>query len=298
MKRLIFFVLLLLISLNTYFLKQVYAANPACPLPGDTKIYTDPTSGLCFSESDPLYNPGFNTTGGSISACGTNGQVQCPGGTTAGLPTGNVCVVQIGGQCFAGQGASGFNTPGCVQTGTTPLAKCPSPMDLSIRVVDNNGNGITTPIALTIRYGDAIGNPAPGKTVNISTDPLGNAVVKGSLYSGDHFIIVPSSPYYTFNPTQIGSNANFGDQEMDTTFSCGTALENGTGQPPCQFTATRNATPLPTPTTNNSLPAQNQQPNDATVNDTTTSLLQTMYVLAGIGLIAYVVMTIGGSGKL
>src|SRR5258708_5161448 len=104
--------------------KQIYAV--VCPLATDTKVSRNPGTKLCFSGHDPLSYPGFGTLGGGLSTCvsGKNqiGQVTCPGYVpTVKLPAGNTCVVQItAGLCFAGHGPSGFNTPGCTPSTTTP----------------------------------------------------------------------------------------------------------------------------------------------------------------------------------
>ena len=265
------------------------SAQSACPGLLDTKVNQDPVTGICYSESDPLYNPGLNTTGGARTC-----PVSCTN-TPGVLPVGNTCVVQINGQCFAGHGPSGFNTPGCSPSSSTPLPKCPNPMALNIRVVDSTGNNIGG-VTFTVIYADAPPSTQSAQIATAISDPLGTVSIQ-QLYSGDHFTIVPSSLYYTFSPTQIGNNNNLGQLEMNTTFpgNCGSSLENGTTLRPCVFVATRNNVPMPPSGQKTSGPIDTS---DQTVNDTTTALTQTMFVLAAVGTIGYVVMNIGGSGRL
>src|SRR5258708_20831958 len=112
-------------------------------------------------------------------------------------------------------------------------------MRLTMQVVDPQGKGISN-ISLQVKYADAPPSAQPGQTTTIKTDTKGTGLITSFIYSGDHFVITPNDPAYTFNPPQIGSNANIGGMEMNTNFSttCGTQLENGTSMPPCKFTAT------------------------------------------------------------
>ncbi len=267
------------------FAKKTEAA--ACPLSTDTKIFVHSSDGLCYSDTDPINNPGFNTQGGTYSC----GPVLCPGDHTSPYPQGNDCIVQINGQCFAGKGPSGFDTPGCKPSSNTPLPACPNPMNLTVQTVDNNGKGIAN-VSLSIVYADAPPGSASGQITTANTDTTGTAIVKGVLYSGDHFVITPSSPYYTFTPPRIGGNDNLGDQEMNAQFSCGTALENGMSRPPCKFIATRNTVPLPSPVINNQILP------DSTIEDTIQSTTQTLLVIGAIGLVGYIVIEIAGKGRI
>jgi hypothetical protein len=281
------------IILSFFFLILIFSffqqkkADAACPGPLDTKIYVDQTTQLCYSENDPLFNTGFNTQGGTQ----TCGQVLCPGGpAVANLSPGNDCIVQTNGQCFAGTGPSGFNTPGCTASSTTPLPQCPSPMDLTVKITDATGKGLAG-IPMTVTYEDAPPANTTGQTTTKTTDTTGTALIQGLLYSGDHFKIIPSSPYYIFSPAQIGGITNPGDQEMNTTFSCGTQ-ENGTIVP-CVFTATRSATPLPTTNPNSTLPLVNNN----TVDNELQATGKTVTVIAGITFVAMLIQGLLGKKK-
>lgn len=293
------------ISLLALFLFIYTGTHPniahaaACPLPGDTKIYVDPATNLCYSESDPLNYTGYNTIGGTRSSCGTGGQVRCPGSTTN-LPNGNICIVKNGTQCFAGYGASGVYTPGCVAQSTTAIP-CPTAKDaltLTIKVVDPQGVGISptdTKLKITITYEDS---PSPtnyvaGKTIITGTDSTGTATVKNTLYSGDHFSITASSPFYTITPARIGNLTNIGQEEMNTSFSCGTQLENGQNNKACTFTAVRNGVPIPNGNIASPAPAIVTDP---TVDSAFSSVNQTLILLGVIGVIGVVVIGIGNGG--
>lgn len=285
----VFFCILIFFILSPQ--KQVQAAVD-CPAATDNKIYVNPTNNLCYSATDPTSNTGFNTIGGTPNAAC---QVLCPGGTGA-LPQGHECIVQMNGQCFAGTGPSGFNTPGCTAASQTAIT-CPSPMDLTTLVVDAQGNKIAN-VAINITYADAPPAAGGGQTVTSYTNTQGMVTTGGLLYSGDHFIITPNLPGYTFSPTQIGSNANLGDQEMNTSFSCGQTISN-----PCKFTATagQNAAATPgapgTQTAAGAPLSTTTQQTDNTVSNEMNATEKAAEVVAGIVFVAVFIQELLGLGK-
>lgn len=292
MKKFPFIFVFSLISFFTVFSfsQPTPVKAAACPNPGDTKVYVSPNNNLCYSATDPLYNTGLNTLGGSTSTCGVGGQVRCPGSTTN-LPNGNLCIVKKGTQCFPGYGTSGVNTPDCTAQTTIPLPRCPSPMDLTIKVLDAQKKGVPN-ITVTVTYEDVPSSTKyiPGKTTTAITDGTGTAVIKNTLYSGDHFSIKASNPGFTITPSQIGNLTNVGHEEMNTTFSCGTQLENGQSNAPCTFTATANTGPPPTPTI--------AITDDPTVDSAFNSVGQTLIMLGVVATVGIVVIGVGNGGKL
>ena len=317
MKKMLTILLLciLLFVSSCFIIEKTYAA--ACPLPGDTKVTNDATNpSICYSVNDPTYfNAGLNTQGGTRSTCnsgGLPGQVNCPGDTTSPYGIANDCIKpQINAQgiklCYAGHGTSGYDTPDCVPADpNTPLTNCPSPMTLRIHFQDIGRAPLkNTPIPLTIIYEDVpIYAPPPatppinqkGKTITntFKTDDNGDVVIAGDLYSGDHFVIIPQQSNI-FTPTQIGSTNDrqygLGDQEMNTTFSCGTQLENGTETTPCTFTLNPGITLVP------NQPPLGQLTPDTLVNDTIRSAGQTMITLGGIVLVAGGIVAITANAR-
>lgn len=213
-------------------------ANLACPGNIDTVTYVDPANGQCHSSTNSRHDTGFNVVEGS-NGRSTCGQVACPGDISNIYRYGHTCVVLKGGQCYPGSGASGFNSSSCTADPFAPNPiPCPSPMDLRTQILDATGNPLSG-ITLTVTY-------SSGLTATATTDANGQTIISGKLYSGDHFILVPSSPNYTFEPSQYGNTSNFGVLEMNTLWSCGTPLGDGTTNDPCLFTAFgTNMTPPP-----------------------------------------------------
>jgi hypothetical protein len=233
--RFLYFIFLFFVSFCFVDLQKTYAA--ACPRQGDAGIYVDPSNGKCYSKT----GLGFNTTDASSTV--TCGPVLCPG-SAQNLPQGNTCIYQDGnGKCWTGYGGSGFAPSVCTynQPAPTPVT-CPSATPLTIRVADSNNNGIPS-VPLQIHYADSPPGNTNGNTISATTDTNGNAVVNGSLFVGDHFTITASGPYqYVPNnwaPTSgkvIGNESDLGVEEMDTNWSCGQQLKDGTITTPCLFT--------------------------------------------------------------
>lgn len=268
-------------------------AQAVCPAPGDTKTNFDTATNKCYSHSDVGFNAGLNTQGGQT----TCGPVRCPGDHTNPYNQGNTCIVKKNNQCFAGTGPSGFDTPGCTASSTTPLAGCPQPMGLRIQINDSQGKSlVNTSFTAKIQYEGSASGKNDGKTKNIpiTTDAQGQATITGVLYSGDHFIISMSGSIAdTFMPTQIGTDTNIGDQEMNTPTSCGTQMENGTYNKPCIFTRSIAANITVIPANN----ASQTIPKDPTVFNVEQSVATTLQVVAVIGIIAVGVNGMLGLGS-
>lgn len=214
------------------------AAAQFCPRQGDTKTYVNP--GLpagrnCQSASDVNNNPGFNVVGNNVA--GVCGPVACPGDKRGIYHNGNTCVRSQGGQCFAGYGSSGFNSTNCViDPLTANPVPCPKPMDLTVEVIDETGNPVSG-VSITVMYGDAPPGATTGYTTTASTSAVGKVVFSNMLFSGDHFIVIPSGSQYNFEPNQYGNTSNLGVLEVNTLWTCGTPLGNGTQNDPCLFIA-------------------------------------------------------------
>ncbi|HSW89229.1 MAG TPA: hypothetical protein VLG12_08750 [Candidatus Saccharimonadales bacterium] len=271
-------------------LSKVMAAT--CPPDTDTKTNADTNTNppVCYSNSDPLSNTGLNTQGGTR----TCGPVRCPGDNTSLYSAGHTCIVQTNGKCYAGTGASGFNATGCTQAGTTAIT-CPKPMTLTIKVQDEKGQPPLNNVTFMVTYADNPPGNTQGQQYPVTTDSSGIAIVSGKLYSGDHFIIVPNAnPNYSFNPPQIGSTTNVGDQEMNTATSCGTTLENGVVRPPCLFTAKLKASVTIYPDNGNG--NSSAFPTDPTVTNAEESIATSIKALVVITAVAYGINWILGLG--
>ncbi len=229
---------ILLIYLITGFLALSYTtkafaySNPACPLNTDTITYSDPGGTTCHSADDTTNNAGFNVVGnGTYNTCG---QVACPGDNSKTYRYGHTCIRSNTGKCYAGYGSSGFNSTNCTIDQLVPVA-CPAPMNLNIQAMDEKGIPVSG-ITFTINYGDAPPGAPAGYTTTATTNQFGKAVVSNRLFSGDHFTIIPVvNSQYVFEPTQYGDETNLGVLEMNTLWSCGTTLGDGTVNDPCLF---------------------------------------------------------------
>lgn len=189
------------------------------------------------------------------------GPVACPGDNRGIYHHGNTCVFQRGNQCFPGYGSSGFNSNNCTGNPfTANPVPCPKPIDLIVEVVDEAGDPVTG-VTISITYADAPPGTNQGLTATASTSAVGRAVFSNILYSGDHFTVTPNDPQYNFEPNQYGNTRNLGVLEMNTLWSCGSQLGNGTANDPCLFIAHSAGTTYTPPKSCNDCLARTPQAN-------------------------------------
>lgn len=222
-----------------------YAAIASCNnMPGTwTHSYVDPGNNQVYNDDVPVI--GFNTTWSSPhgNLCGPVNP-QAPART---------CITKIGNSCYAGTNAWGFSNISCTAQNMNAPMNCNNfpTQSLRMQVLDATTNQGVQGISLKVTYEGLGGDPTEQTTI-VTTNASGKATVPG-MYDGTEFRIYTNSPGYTFDKSRIpGSNNN--NFVMDTGWTCGTNLRDGTVNPDCTFKITAypptpTFTPTPTPLT-------------------------------------------------